>query len=165
IGAGGAILSWIASGAQVRVHWCVASAIGPRAEEATASAKSFLEGVASSEIVLGQARDGYMPYSPDAKDWLESLKRIQPDVILTHTRNDAHQDHREISALTWNTFRDHLILEYEIPKWDGDLGQPNTYLPVSDEIMQRKCDLLMQHFGTQRGKSWFDPETFRSLAR
>jgi LmbE family N-acetylglucosaminyl deacetylase len=165
LGAGGAILSWIASGAQVHVHWCVASAIGPRAEEATASARSFLVGAASSEIVLGQARDGYMPYSPDAKDWLESLKRIQPDVILTHTSNDAHQDHREISALTWNTFRDHLILEYEIPKWDGDLGCPNTYLPIADDIMARKCDLLLAHFGTQRGKSWFDPETFRALAR
>ena len=90
---------------------------------------------------------------------------IEPNVILTHCGDDAHQDHREVSRLTWNTFRDHLILEYEIPKWDGDMGRPNVFVPVSASIMKRKVDLLMAHFGSQRSKQWFDDETFRGLAR
>jgi LmbE family N-acetylglucosaminyl deacetylase len=97
---------------------------------------------------------------------MESLKaRTRPDVILTHQRDDAHQDHREVCRLTWNTFRDHLILEYEIPKWDGDLGQPNLYVPIGPAIMERKAELLLAHFGSQRSKDWFDAETFRGLAR
>jgi LmbE family N-acetylglucosaminyl deacetylase len=90
---------------------------------------------------------------------------VRPDVILTHCGDDAHQDHRKLRRLTWTTFRDHLILEYEIPKWDGDLGRPNVYLPLTAEIMERKLALLDAHFATQRGKDWFDAETFRGLAR
>ena len=86
-------------------------------------------------------------------------------MILTHHGNDAHQDHRETSRLTWNTFRDHLILEYEIPKWDGDLGRPNFYVSVGATAMARKVELLLRHFGTQRSKHWFDEETFRGMAR
>jgi len=166
IGAGGAILSWIASGAHVEVDWCVASAPGERADEARASAGDFLNGAARSDVHLAQFRDGYLPAERTAvKDWVETLKRLKPDVILTHQRNDAHQDHRLINELTWNTFRDHLILEYEIPKWDGDLGQPNTYISLTPEILARKIELLHKHFGTQRSKAWFDDETFRGLAR
>jgi LmbE family N-acetylglucosaminyl deacetylase len=108
-----------------------------------------------------------MPAERDAvKDWVEGLKRLAPpDVILTHTRDDAHQDHRLVCELTWNAFRDHLILEYEIPKWDGDLGRPNLYVPLSEEVLARKIELLQRHFGTQRSKAWFDEETFRGLAR
>jgi LmbE family N-acetylglucosaminyl deacetylase len=91
--------------------------------------------------------------------------RVDPDLILTHRRDDAHQDHREVSRLAWNTFRDHCILEYEIPKWDGDIGQPNVYVPVSAAALQRKIELLMLYFGSQRSKQWFDEETFRGLAR
>lgn len=90
---------------------------------------------------------------------------IEPDVILTHACNDAHQDHREICQLTWNLFRDHLILEYEIPNWDGDLGRPNVYMPLTAAILERKTELLLAHFGTQRSKDWFDAETFTGLAR
>jgi LmbE family N-acetylglucosaminyl deacetylase len=166
IGAGGAILSWIASGAMVEVDWCVASAPGERADEARASARDFLDGAARADMHLAQFRDGYLPAErTQVKDWVETLKRLKPDVILTHQRNDAHQDHRLINELTWNTFRDHLILEYEIPKWDGDLGQPNTYIELSPEILARKIELLLKHFGTQRSKAWFDDETFRALAR
>lgn len=166
IGAGGAILSWIASGAQVSVDWCVASAAGGRAEEARASAADFLGGAARADVHLAEFRDGYLPAERSAvKDWVEGLKALSPDVILTHQRNDAHQDHRLISELTWNTFRDHLILEYEIPKWDGDLGQPNAYVPLADAILSRKIELLHRHFGSQRSKAWFDDETFRGLAR
>jgi LmbE family N-acetylglucosaminyl deacetylase len=167
IGAGGAILSWIASGAEVSVDWCALSAPGERADEARASAGDFLKGAARADIHLGDFRDGYFPAERTAvKDWVEGLKRLEkPDVILCHQRNDAHQDHRLVCELAWNTFRDHLILEYEIPKWDGDLGQPNIYAPLSDEVLAKKIELLHKHFGTQRPKAWFDDETFRGLAR
>ena len=111
--------------------------------------------------------DGFFPEQGEAiKRWFEALKsRINPDVIFTHCRNDGHQDHRHVCRLTWNTFRDHFILEYEIPKWDGDLGQPNAYIPVTAAALQRKIELLNAHFGSQRSKQWFDAETFLGLAR
>lgn len=167
IGAGGTILNWIAAGVRLHAHWCVLSANGPRAEEARASAEAFLAGAAAIKIELGNFQDGYFPYrGAEVKDWIEDLKkRTAPDVILTHRRDDAHQDHREVSKLTWNSFRDHIILEYEIPKWDGDFGQPNAYMPIPATILERKIELLHKHFGTQRSKDWFDAETFRSLAR
>jgi LmbE family N-acetylglucosaminyl deacetylase len=165
IGAGGTLLSWIASGARLHVDWCVLSAPGEREREARDSAAAFLEG-ARSAIRLGQFRDGYFPAErAGVKDWVEGLKELKPDVIVTHARDDAHQDHRLICELAWNTFRDHLILEFEIPKWDGDLGQPNLYVPLPEEILERKIELLDAHFGTQRSKAWFDAETFRGLAR
>jgi LmbE family N-acetylglucosaminyl deacetylase len=167
IGAGGAILSWIASGAEVSIDWCALSTPGERAGEARASAMEFLVDAKHAEIHLGQFRDGYFPAERTAvKDWVEGLKRLEkPDVVLCHQRNDAHQDHRMVCELAWNTFRDHLILEYEIPKWDGDLGQPNIYVPLSDDVLAKKIELLNKHFGTQRSKAWFDDETFRGLAR
>jgi LmbE family N-acetylglucosaminyl deacetylase len=167
IGAGGTILRWIAAGVRLDVQWCVLSATGPRAEEANASAAAFLTGAAGVRIELGTFRDGFFPYQgSEIKAWMEGVKtRFDPDIILTHRRHDAHQDHREVCQLTWNTFRNHLILEYEIPKWDGDLGQPNFYVPLDDKVMDRKIELLLAHFGTQRSKDWFDGETFRGLAR
>lgn len=166
IGAGGAILSWIASGAEVSVDWCVLSAAGERDQEARASAADFLRGAARASVHLGVFRDGYIPAERGAaKDWIEELKRLKPDVILTHARADAHQDHRLVCEFVWNAFRDNLILEYEIPKWDGDLGRPNLYVPLSERTLDRKIELLHQHFGTQRSKAWFDEETFRGLAR
>jgi LmbE family N-acetylglucosaminyl deacetylase len=167
IGAGGAILHWIASGVHVKAHWCVLSASGARAAEAEASAADFLKGAASVKVELAAFRDSHFPYQgSELKDWFAGLKsRVEPDIILTHFREDAHQDHREISQLTWNAFRNHLILEYEIPKWDGDLARPNGYIPLTAEILTRKVDLLMAHFGTQRSKDWFGAETFRGLAR
>jgi LmbE family N-acetylglucosaminyl deacetylase len=167
IGAGGTILQWIASGVRLEVRWCVLSAIGARAEEARASANAFLAGAASSRLELGEFKDGFFPYQgADIKAWLEILKAdLHPDVILTHRRSDAHQDHREVCQLTWNLFRDHLILEYEIPKWDGDLDRPNVYMPLGSAVLGRKIELLLAHFGSQRSKDWFDAETFRGLAR
>ena len=167
IGAGGTILGLIASGIDLEVHWCVASAPGDRGTEALASANAFLAGASRKKIELAEFKDGFFPYQGDElKSWMEGLKsRARPDVVFTHRRDDAHQDHREICQLTWNSFRDHLILEYEIPKWDGDLGQPNFYVPLETQAMQRKVELLMAHFGSQRSKDWFDGETFRGLAR
>jgi LmbE family N-acetylglucosaminyl deacetylase len=167
IGAGGTLLGWIASGARLEVTWCVLSAIGPRAAEAKASAAAFLPGAAATRIELAQFDDGLFPYQGDEiKAWLEDVRaRVDPDVVLTHRGGDAHQDHREVCELTWNLFRDHLILEYEIPKWDGDLGRPNVYVPLTAAVLEHKIELLHTHFGTQRSKQWFDAETFRGLAR
>jgi LmbE family N-acetylglucosaminyl deacetylase len=167
IGAGGTLLSWLEQGIRLDVHWCVLSAINERGTEAKASATDFLAEAAGRTIEIMNFRDGFFPEQGEQiKVWFEALKaRVNPDVILAHRGDDAHQDHRQVSRLVWNTFRDHLVLEYEIPKWDGDLARPNLYVPVSASIMQRKVDLLMAHFGSQRSKQWFDPETFLGLAR
>ncbi len=167
IGAGGTILGWIAAGIHLDIHWCVLGARESRATEAEASAAAFTAGAASVHIELGQFKDGYFPYEgAEIKTWIEGLKtKVSPDVVLTHRRDDAHQDHREVCKLTWNAFRDHLILEYEIPKWDGDLGRPNFYVPLDATLLDRKIEYLLQHFATQRSKDWFDAETFRGLAR
>lgn len=167
IGCGGTILNWIERGIPLDVRWVVFSAVGPREDEAAQSANGFLRGAARSKVDLCGFRDGYFPYQgAELKDKFEAIKReIDPDVVLTHRRDDAHQDHREVARLTWNSFRDHVILEYEIPKWDGDLGRPNIYQPFSQATLERKIGLLHEHFATQRSKDWFDPETFRALAR
>jgi LmbE family N-acetylglucosaminyl deacetylase len=167
IGAGATILDLVARGVQLEVHWCVLSGGGERAVEARKSAEDFLCGATASYIEVETFPDGLFPEDGAAiKRWFESLKgRIEPDIIFTHRSDDAHQDHRQVSRLTWNTFRDHCIFEYEIPKWDGDLGRPNIYVPITAKALQRKIDLLMVHFGSQRSKHWFDEETFRALAR
>jgi len=167
IGAGATLLGMMDRGVRLEVHWCVLSGAGDRGNEAKASAADFLSDATAAQIEVMSFRDGFFPEQGEAiKSWFETLKpRANPDVIFTHRRDDAHQDHRQVCRLTWNTFRDHCILEYEIPKWDGDLGQPNLYVPVSSAVLQRKIDLLISHFGSQRSKQWFDRETFLGLAR
>ncbi|NPU68230.1 PIG-L family deacetylase [Bradyrhizobium sp. 83012] len=167
IGAGGTLLTWLDQGVRLDVHWCVLSGNGERGTEAKASADDFLAEAAGRSLEIMNFRDGFFPeQGEEIKAWFEALKgRIEPDVILAHRRDDAHQDHRQVNRLVWNTFRDHLVLEYEIPKWDGDLGRPNVYMPVPEIVMKRKVALLMSHFGSQRSKQWFDPETFMGLAR
>jgi LmbE family N-acetylglucosaminyl deacetylase len=167
IGAGATLLSLIARGVRLNVRWCVLSGAGERGNECKASAAEFLSGAVSVQLEIMPFQDGFFPEQGQAiKSWFEELKkRVSPDIIFTHRRDDAHQDHRQVCQLTWNTFRDHCILEYEIPKWDGDMGQPNLYVPVSASLLQRKIDLLISHFGSQRSKQWFDPETFFGLAR
>lgn len=167
IGVGATLLGMMARGVRAEVRWCVLSGGGERETEARASAADFLARATSSEIEVMSFRDGFFPAQGEQiKSWFEDLKqRTNPDLIFTHRRDDAHQDHREVCRLTWNTFRDHCILEYEIPKWDGDLGQPNVYAPVAAGTLQRKIELLSAHFGTQRSKHWFDAEVFRGLAR
>jgi LmbE family N-acetylglucosaminyl deacetylase len=167
IGAGATILGLIERGIKLDVLWCVLSGGGVRDDEARKSATDFLAGAAGSKIEVMSFRDGFFPEQGEAiKQWFETLKgRIEPDLILTHRRDDAHQDHQLVCRLSWNTFRDHQIFEYEIPKWDGDIGQPNVYMPVSAAALERKIVLLMKHFGSQRSKQWFDDETFRGLAR
>ena len=167
IGAGATLLSLMERGIHLDVNWCVLSGGSVRDEEAKKSAADFLALAAKSQVEVKSFRDGFFPQQGEViKEWFEDLKqRVNPDLILTHRRDDAHQDHRKVSELTWNTFRDHQILEYEIPKWDGDIGQPNVYIPVSANALKRKIDLLISHFGSQRSKKWFDDETFRGLAR
>lgn len=167
IGAGGTILDLIARGILLDVTWCVLSSGYERAAEAHDSANAFLAGAASSSIEVASFEDSHFPsQSRSIKEWLIALRgRCEPDVIFTHSRDDAHQDHREISALTTNVFRDHLVMEYEIPKWDGDICKPNAYVPISQRALDTKVALLLEHFGTQRSKDWFDDDTFRGLAR
>jgi LmbE family N-acetylglucosaminyl deacetylase len=167
IGCGATLLGWIARGVRLDAHWAVLAATGQRTEEAESSARDFLAGATRTTIEVASFRDGFLPWTGnEVKGWFESIKpRVKPDVVLCHWRDDAHQDHRLVSELVWNTFRDHLVLEYEIPKWDGDLGRPSTYIPATRAAMERKVELLIKHFGTQRSKDWFTAETFLGLAR
>jgi len=167
IGAGGTLLSLIAQDRGLSIDWCVLSACGRREDEAYNSALSFLAQAPKSNIHLARFKDSDFPSQRETiKEWLLDIRSgLAPDIVFTHTRFDAHQDHREVNQLTWNLFRDSLILEYEIPKWDGDLGTPNAYVSLSSEILARKIDLLETHFGSQRSKDWFDADTFRGLAR
>jgi LmbE family N-acetylglucosaminyl deacetylase len=167
IGAGGTLLSLQERGVRLDVHWCVLSGVGERESEARTSASDFLSAAERSQIEIMSFRDSFFPEQGDViKSWFAALReRVDPDLILTHRRGDAHQDHRHVCRLTWNTFRDHSILEYEIPKWDGDIGQPNLYVPISAVALKKKIDLLITHFGSQRSKQWFDAETFLGLAR
>jgi len=166
IGCGGTILSLTRAWPGLEVTWVVLSAHSDRAEEARASASDFLGAAASTDVRVHDFRDGFLPFSGEAvKEAFEALKPTQPDLVLTHTRSDLHQDHRLASELTWNTFRDHLILEYEIPKYDGDLGTPNVFVPLSAELVDEKLRLLREHHASQSGKHWFDDELFRGLLR
>lgn len=167
IGCGGALLQLVAAHPEVEVHWIVFSANPARKAEALASASAFLQGAARQNVVVHAFRDGYFPFVGDAvKDEFEAMRRtVAPDLIFTHCGHDLHQDHRLLCQLTYNTFRDHLVLEYEIPKWDGDLRTPNVYFPLLNATAQRKVDLLMQHFPSQAGRDWFTPDTFEALMR
>jgi LmbE family N-acetylglucosaminyl deacetylase len=167
IGCGGTLLTLVAAYPELEVDWVVLAAPGERGDEARASAAAFLEGAAAARVEVHEFRDGFLPYvGGEVKEVFEELKRrVDPQVVLTHAGYDFHQDHRLACELTWNTFRDHVILEYEIPKFDGDLGRPNVYVPLSEEVVERKLSLLDQHFPSQAGKHWFDRETFLGLMR
>jgi LmbE family N-acetylglucosaminyl deacetylase len=166
IGCGGTILRLLGSNPNCEVVWVVFSSSSEREREARNSAELFLEQATKKEIIVEGFRDGYFPFEgAKIKDFFEGLKRVSPDLVLTHQRNDAHQDHHLISELTWNTFRDHLILEYEIPKYDGDMGQPSVFVPLESEVFERKVGHLMSAFQSQLTKRWFQRDTFLSLMR
>lgn len=166
IGCGGTILSLTQAVPDLEVTWVVLAADGERAGEARSSADAFLSGAAVSDVHLHEFRESFLPYTGGAvKDVFERLKAVEPDLVLTHTRSDLHQDHRLACELTWNTFRNHLILEYEIPKYDGDLGTPNVFVPLTEELAADKLRLLSEHHASQATKHWFDEELFRSLLR
>ena len=166
IGCGGTLQRLIAGYPQATFNWVTFSADGERADETRAAAARLLAGADASTVRIEEFRTSYFPHAgPALKDCFESLKACRPDVVLTHCRHDLHQDHRAIHELTWNTFRDHLILEYEIPKFDGDLGTPNLYFALTRAEMTRKCDILMECFPSQRSRQWFTRDTFEALAR
>ena len=167
IGCGGTILKLLEQYPALSFYWVVFSANSQRAHEAAASAETFLAQAQEKAIVIKNFRDGYFPYTgSDIKDYFEELKQAYtPDLIFTHYRNDLHQDHRVISDLTWNSFRDQLILEYEIPKYDGDLSSPNLFVQLEQAICTRKIDYLLTHFQTQTNKHWFTQETFSAILR
>jgi LmbE family N-acetylglucosaminyl deacetylase len=167
IGCGGTVLRLTQEYPDIQVTWVVFSALGERGMEARNSADEFLKEVSDKKILVHEFRDGYFPYrGAEIKDIFEQLKQTTtPDLIFTHTRQDLHQDHRLLCELTWNTWRDHMILEYEIPKYDGDLGSPNFFVHLDKELCDRKTSALVRFFQTQGNKHWFTPETFQAVLR
>ena len=167
IGCGGTLLRILGDRTDVICTWAVFSGDDHRERELRESAASFLKGAGRIQVENFRLRDGYLPYcGGETKDAFEQLKsRVEPDLIFTHFREDAHQDHRLVGELTWNTFRNHMILEYEIPKYDGDLARPHTYFEVSEDLCRRKIEFLMRHYSSQAGKDWFCEETFRAIMR
>lgn len=167
IGCCGTVLKLIEQGWLSEVCWVVLTGETNRAAEAGQSAEALLGGIPGKRVILKGFRDGYFPYDgAEIKGFFEQLKaEFSPDVILTHQRFDLHQDHRVTCELTWNTFRDHLILEYEIPKYDGDLGAPNLFVSLDDSLCRKKIDHLITHFPSQVSKRWFKEDLFSGMLR
>jgi len=166
IGCGGTILHLAGRYPNAVFHWVVFSALGVRADEARRAAELFAGPAALRGPSLKTFQDGFMPFAgSEVKAAFEELKSTSPDLIFTHNRHDAHQDHRLLAELTWNTFRDHFILEYEIPKYDGDLGQPNLFVPLASELCEKKVRCILETFQSQQSKRWFRRDTFFSLMR
>jgi len=167
IGCGGTLLRLAAERPDAEVRWVILASTPARAEEARRSAAAYLQGFARSQVVVHEFRDGFLPYSGAAvKEAFEAHKReYAPDLIFTHFRDDRHQDHRLVSELTANTWRNHLVLEYEIPKYDGDFGSPNFFCPLARATLERKIDLVLQHFGSQGGKHWLTRDLLQAVAR
>jgi LmbE family N-acetylglucosaminyl deacetylase len=167
IGCGGTILQMLAGQANLNVSWVVFSSGREREREARASANLFLKHAKRKKVTVKNFRDGFFPYQGvKIKEFFETLsKGFNPDLIFTHYRDDRHQDHRTISDLTWNTFRRHLILEYEIPKYDGDLASPNCFVPLNQEICARKVRYICDVFQTQSKKAWLTEDTFQAMLR
>jgi LmbE family N-acetylglucosaminyl deacetylase len=167
IGCGGTILSLLAENPGLEIQWVVFSSGREREEEARRSAAMFLKNGRKKNVIVRDFRNAYFPQvATEIKEFFEELKAgFLPDVVLTHYREDRHQDHRVLSDLAWNTFRNHFILEYEIPKYDGDLGSPNFFVPVAPALCKRKIKYLFDAFATQRDKQWFTQDTFLGLMR
>lgn len=166
IGCSGTIRKMVHAWPRTRFIWVTLSSDETRATEARAASTRILGGVRDSTVLIENFRGSYFPYDgASIKDYFERLKAYQPEVIFTHYRNDLHQDHRVTNELTWNTFRDHLIFEYEIPKYDGDLGCPNTYVALSQSLMEEKKQILQECFPSQLHRNWFTGSTFEAIAR
>jgi len=167
IGCGGTILNLIEKYGRPIFYWVVLSSNEKRKKEAEESANAFLAGAKEKTIVIKDFRDGFFPYVGDEiKEYFEGLKQeVNPDLIFTHHRFDLHQDHRLVSNLTWNTFRDHMILEYEIPKYDGDLGSPNSFVHLDENTCKKKIKHTLNIFKTQAENQWFTEDTFLSILR
>jgi LmbE family N-acetylglucosaminyl deacetylase len=167
IGCGATLLRLIDENPGLAVHWVVFSSSPVRAGETHRAAELLLAGAAKKHIGIHDFRDGFFPYcGGEIKLCFERLKmEVRPDLVFTHYRDDLHQDHRTVAELTWNTFRDHLILEYEIPKYDGDFGVPGVFMTLPAPTCKRKIDILLDCYGSQRAKSWFSRELFMATLR
>jgi LmbE family N-acetylglucosaminyl deacetylase len=167
IGCGGTLLKLISKYPQINIHWIVFSASPERKIETEASANQFLAPVENKHILIKNFRDGFFPYyGKEIKEYFEEIKSAySPSLVFTHYRKDLHQDHRLICELTWNTFRDHLIMEYEIPKYDGDFGSPNLFVHLDEQICGQKIADILRFYKTQENKHWFSDETFLSIMR
>jgi LmbE family N-acetylglucosaminyl deacetylase len=167
IGCGGTLLQLTQRNPNISIQWVVLSATPLRSREARQSANIFLRNACQKRLVIKKFRDSYFPFAGDRiKTFVQQLSReTTPDVIFTHQRHDLHQDHRLIAELTWNAFRNHLILEYEIPKYDGDMGAPNAYVHLDKAVVEHKVRHICETFKTQRAKQWFDADTFLALLR
>jgi LmbE family N-acetylglucosaminyl deacetylase len=167
IGCGGTVLRWLEEHDNLEFHWVVLSSDQKRKKEALKAANLFLRGARRKKILVESFRDGFFPYTAtQIKEYFEALKKsFSPDIVLTHYRDDRHQDHRLVSDLTWNTFRSHLILEYEIPKYDGDLGQPNFFVRLDDPVCLKKIRYILDTFKTQTGKHWLTEDTLQAMLR
>ncbi len=166
IGCGGTLIKLLTAHPGSALTWVVLSADDRREREARASAERYRALAGTADVIVERFRESYFPSQGEAiKGSFEGLKGTAPDLVFTHTRHDRHQDHRLVSDLTWNTFRNHLVLEYEIPKWDGDLATPNIYVQLDEEHVEWKVSWLLEDFSSQREKAWFDEDTFRGLMR
>lgn len=164
IGCGATLLRLLADHPGAELRYVVFSSTPERELEARGAAGEL----GASSIEIHRFTDGYLPYAEPAKlkDTMAALRRdCEPDIVFTHRRDDRHQDHAQVAELTWNSFRDHVVLEYEIPKYEGDLGQPNVYVPVPETMVRKKIDIVLRHYATQTGKTWFRAETFEAVMR
>jgi LmbE family N-acetylglucosaminyl deacetylase len=166
IGCGGTLLKLLEANPGAHVDWIVFSSSDVREAEARAGAARFLAGAASANVVVESFRERYFPYVPEIKEYFDDLgATLRPDIVFTHFREDLHQDHVLLAELALNTFRDHLILEYEIPKWDGDLGRPGVFVPLDKSQVDAKVDAIWDAYESQQAKHWFTKETFLALMR
>ncbi len=167
IGCGGTVLRWLQEDPSLEVFWVVFSSNKERKKEASRSADLFLKGAGKKKVLIESFRDGFFPYQgAEIKEYFEGLKKqVSPDIVLTHYRDDRHQDHRVVSDLTWNTFRREAILEYEIPKYDGDLGHPNFFVHLDQAVCQKKIKNILDVFKTQTEKHWLTEDTLRAILR
>ena len=167
IGCGGAVLKLLGANPGIHVDWVVLTSDAEREAEARSTAEAVLRGAASATVSVEAFRGRFLPYvAAEVKEYFDGLgARCDPDVVFTHYRDDLHQDHRLACELAWNTFRDHLLLEFEIPKYDGDLGAPNVFVPLDEPLVDEKLRLVREHHASQAGKHWFDDELFRGLLR
>lgn len=167
IGCGGTLLHMQASGQKPIIDWIVLTGEEARQTESRSAMELLVNPTCRGDLLFGGFPDSRLPTVYGAvKEFFSSLRgRPRPDMIFCHYRDDAHQDHRLVSEVVWGAYRDHLVLEYEIVKWDGDLGRPNAYVPLEREILDRKLEVLMGVYGSQRGKDWFTEDTFLAMSR
>jgi LmbE family N-acetylglucosaminyl deacetylase len=166
IGCGGTLLALARSRPDIELTIAVFTSEDARGVESSNALKELLGDSVRWDLRFGTFRNSYFPAQwSDIKQHMESLRDSKPDLIFTHCRDDLHQDHRTLAELTWNAFRDHCVLEYEIPKYDGDLGRPSVFVPLEPELVERKIEVLLRCFSSQVSKGWFTADTFRGLMR